>query len=105
MTMTVRTDVPIHLHPESLAGLSDVLDQKDTLGTNVMVLAREALQTVHDTYAALNDAEAALRHAQPPGKEQKRMVLACPRSMRPLRSSGKQPRTVGRRLRQSSTGE
>jgi hypothetical protein len=76
--MTVRTDVPIHLHPASLAGVSDVLDQKDTLGTNVMVLAREALQTVHDTYAALNDAETALRHAQPPGKEQKRMVNGVP---------------------------
>jgi hypothetical protein len=61
----IRTDVPITIHPDSLAGLGRTLDKENTLGVNAYSAAREALKLCYDSYALLNDAEKALKDAQP----------------------------------------
>jgi hypothetical protein len=59
--MSTRTDVPIHLHPLSLDAHNAVLDVPETLGVQVLGSARDTLQVVHDTFAAINDAETVLK--------------------------------------------
>jgi hypothetical protein len=65
-----RTDVPINLHPQALDNLADHLDIKDTVGAEAIAAARGVMQHIHDGYAAINDAETALRKAS----GQKRIV-------------------------------
>src|SRR4051794_21052261 len=61
----IRTDVPIHIHPDSLANLGEALNQENTPGAQVWSVGREALELCYQGYALLNDTEKALMEANP----------------------------------------
>lgn len=62
---TIRTDVPISLHPDALSNLTDTLNQQNTPGEQVWTASREALEVCYHGYALLNDTESALKEANP----------------------------------------
>jgi hypothetical protein len=63
MSDKIDTSVPINLHPQSLANFAEHLDVKDTIGAEAIQVARNAMQAVHDGYAAINAAEAMVRRS------------------------------------------
>ncbi|WP_439396581.1 hypothetical protein ACRQ5Q_06620 [Bradyrhizobium sp. PMVTL-01] len=62
---TIRTDVPISLHPDALSNLTDTLNQQNTPGAQVWAASRDALEVCYQGYALLNDTESALKEANP----------------------------------------
>lgn len=65
LTIPVRADVPLDLHPDALRVLQKVLDQPKTIGMSAYAAAREALKLCYEGFARLEDAEHAVREVAP----------------------------------------
>jgi hypothetical protein len=71
----IRTDVPIDIHPDSLAGLGKVLNQPDTIGVHIYSAGREALKVIYDCLALLNDAEKELQQTLTPAQRRDAIMV------------------------------
>jgi hypothetical protein len=64
LTVPIRGDVPMDMHPDTLLPQSRTLDQEATVGVSVLAAGREALIAAYEGFGKLNDAEAALRRLE-----------------------------------------
>lgn len=64
--INARADLPPSVHPAVLSPLAATLDQPGTAGRSAYNAGRIALEELRKSYAAIDDAERALRAAAPP---------------------------------------
>lgn len=67
-TTPLRADVPLDMHPDTLAPYTEALEAKDSAGRMALTAAREAMVRAYTVFGSFNDIEAALYQCAPPGK-------------------------------------
>jgi len=71
-TREIRADVPIDLHPDTLAPFAAALDRDGLGGRGAFAAAQEALADLYDFYAATQHAEKELRRLAPTARRRQR---------------------------------